>query len=204
MGSEETQRLFEELANRFDRRQEPRQRDIFLVLAADTALSGGRGGEAERLRARLLQSNPHHLLRPFPTLREALHSSDMRDYVADLRRRFPTTHAEELLETMTANDPVSGGDDIPVCRDEVPVYKLREEPLPVPVEPFLPPQARKRSPTRSPYEVTASPTPAVAETLSGTAGRWLTTLLFIITLAFAILLAGYVLLRPILLGMDVL
>src|SRR5262245_49993043 len=104
MGSEETQNLYEALAGRFDHHHEPRQRDILLVLAADAALTGGRGGEAERLRARLLQGNPHHLLKPFATMREALESSDIRDYVADLRRRFPTPHAQELLEKMRAKE----------------------------------------------------------------------------------------------------
>src|SRR4051794_606312 len=105
MGSQETQQLYEELASRFDHQNEPRHRDIFLVLAADAALTGGRGGEAERLRARLLQSNPHHLLKPFPTLREAMQSGDIRDYVADLRKRFPTSHGEEMLANLRAKEP---------------------------------------------------------------------------------------------------
>ena len=43
-------RVYEELANRFVKQNEPRFRDHCLVLAADAALSAGKAPEAERLR----------------------------------------------------------------------------------------------------------------------------------------------------------
>jgi hypothetical protein len=199
MSSEENQQLFEELAGRFDRQQEPRHRDIYLVLAADAALTGGRGGEAERLRARLLQSNPHHLLKPFPTMREAMESADIRDYVADLRRRHPASHAEEVLEKLRAKEPRAAPVFGPVRQPEIPVFRIREEPPPAKSEPIMPLPARpkKRPPTRSPYETAPTASPASAgESVSEGAGRWLATLLFLLGLIFALGLAAFVLLRP--------
>lgn len=191
MGSEETQNLYETLAGRFEQHHEPRQRDIFLVLAADAALTGGRGGEAERLRARLLQGNPHHLLKPFPTMREAMESGDIHDYVTDLRRRFPTSHAAELLEKMRAKDaPIE-----PPLKPERSVFKIQDEPTPVKVEPFVAAPPKKRPPTRSPYELVPEPEPP-KERSPDALGRFLANVLFLVALAFAIVVAVVVFVRP--------
>jgi hypothetical protein len=98
--NEATQRAYEELADQHERKGEARQRDIFLVLAADAALSGGRRDDAERLRARLLKLSPHHLLRPYPSFAEALKSTDIQDYLADLRRQFPPQAGDPLVFKM--------------------------------------------------------------------------------------------------------
>ncbi|MBI3408620.1 MAG: hypothetical protein HY040_09720 [Planctomycetes bacterium] len=191
MGSEETQNLYEALAGRFDHHHEPRQRDIFLVLAADAALTGGRGGEAERIRARLLQANPHHLLKPFPTMREALESGDIRDYVADLRRRFPTAHAAELFEKMRAKEaPIE-----PPMKPERSVFNFKEEPSPVKDEPFIAVPAKKRPPTRSPYELLPEPEPP-KERSPDAAGRFVANVLFLFALLFTLAVAVVVFLRP--------
>src|SRR5687768_7076101 len=63
--------MYEDLANHFARQGESRQRDQCLVLAADAALTAGMPLEAERLRKRLLLTNPNHLLRPYATMSEA-------------------------------------------------------------------------------------------------------------------------------------
>ncbi|MBV9121801.1 MAG: hypothetical protein JO112_00400, partial [Planctomycetes bacterium] len=76
--------------------------DRFLVLAADAAFSGGQLDEAERLRGRLLQLNPHHLLKPFASMEEAVRSTDVQNYIAGLRRTYPPETAENLLETARA------------------------------------------------------------------------------------------------------
>ena len=87
--SETAVRRYEEQAELHDRRRQTRERDAFLVLAADAALSLGQRDRAERLRQRLLALNPHHLLKPFPSLAEALKSPDIQCLVEDLRRQYP-------------------------------------------------------------------------------------------------------------------
>ncbi len=89
-------RVYEELANRFAKQNEPRFRDHCLVLAADAALSADRSTDADRLRQRLLQFNPHHLLRPFASMVEAMQAPDVQEYVADLRRQWPPEFVQKL------------------------------------------------------------------------------------------------------------
>jgi hypothetical protein len=96
-------RLYEELANHFARQGESRQRDNCLVLAADAALNIGMGEEAERLRKRLLLTNPHHLLRPYGSMAEAMASNDVRDYVVALRKRLPPETVARLLNRPLSN-----------------------------------------------------------------------------------------------------
>jgi hypothetical protein len=75
-------------------------RDRFLLLGATALLSSGQREEAEKLRLRLLELNPSHLLKPFASLAEALKSRDIVDYVAGLRRSYPPQTAEHLLESL--------------------------------------------------------------------------------------------------------
>jgi hypothetical protein len=88
---------YEELANHFAKQGESRQRDHCLVLAADAALSAGQPAEAERLRKRLLLTNPDHLLRPYSSMAEAMQSNDVHDFVVDLRRQWPPEMVAKLL-----------------------------------------------------------------------------------------------------------
>jgi hypothetical protein len=89
--------IYEELAELEDRRENPQMCDRFLILAADAALRHGLRDEAERLRARLLEHNPHHLLRPYSSLAEAMKSPDVSNYIVDLRDTYPPEHAGRLL-----------------------------------------------------------------------------------------------------------
>jgi hypothetical protein len=90
-------RMYEDLANHFARQGESGKRDECLVLAADAALSIGEPEDAERLRKRLLLTNPHHLLRPYTTMAEAMLSVDVCDYVADLRKQWSPETVAKLL-----------------------------------------------------------------------------------------------------------
>ncbi len=90
-------RMYEDLANHYARHGESRQRDNCLVLAAATALSADMPDEAERLRKRLLMTNPHHLLRPYNSMTEAMQADDIRDFVSDLRRLLPPETVAKLL-----------------------------------------------------------------------------------------------------------
>lgn len=92
---------YETLADAHERRNEPRPRDIFLALAADAHATSGRPGEAERVRQKLLRHSPYHLLKPYTSFTEALHSPDVNDYLGDLRQQFPPDVALRLLHDLT-------------------------------------------------------------------------------------------------------
>src|SRR6266849_4992682 len=96
--AEQATRIYRELAEDYGRQGQAQMRDRFLVLAADAALAAGQQDEAERLRGRLLQHNPHHLLKPYSSFAEAMNSMDVQNYVSALRRNHPYEKAEHLLE----------------------------------------------------------------------------------------------------------
>src|SRR5205085_12401189 len=95
--TDQTARVYRELADEYERRGDAPMRDRFLVLAADAALSAGRPQEAEELRGRLLRHNPHHLLNPYFSFAEAAESADVGNYLNALRRNHPADKAEQTL-----------------------------------------------------------------------------------------------------------
>lgn len=103
---EQALRVYEQLAVCYESQGQAKLRDWFLVLAADTALSAGQTDAAEAFRLRLLQLNPHHLLKPYASFAEAMQSKDIKGYVADLRVTYPPGVAADLLQSQaaTAND----------------------------------------------------------------------------------------------------
>jgi hypothetical protein len=156
-------RVYEELAARFVKQNEPRFRDHCLVLAADAALSAGRPADAERVRQRLLQYNPHHLVRPFATMAEAMQAPDVQEYVADLRRQWPPEFVQKLYlgsadEPSAFESPVSapGVPDPASIPPPVPMNTAAEAPAPAPVQA----KAVDLDPPRRP--VPAAPKPAAA------------------------------------------
>src|SRR5437762_1999563 len=94
--------IYKELADAHERQNQPQMRDRYLVLAADAALSAGRTAEADLLLARLLRSNPHHMLRPFTSFAQAMTSPDIRNYVGELRRTHPPEQAEAEFDALRA------------------------------------------------------------------------------------------------------
>src|SRR5436305_3288841 len=96
--------VYRELADWYEQRGQAPMRDRFLVLAADAALAAGLADEAERLRLRLLQLNPHHMLKPYTSFAQALETPDVNTYVRDLRQNYPLEVASELLRTLRANE----------------------------------------------------------------------------------------------------
>jgi hypothetical protein len=152
-------RVYKELAELYGRRGQAPMRDRFLVLAADAAQDAGQAEEAERLRQRLLQANPHHLLKPYDSFGQALEAPDVQVYVQDLRANYPPRVAEELLHTLRAEagtpqplPPTAPVIDLetdstlPLAANAEPlrVYPLRDEADPTvrDVPPTLPPQRR--------------------------------------------------------------
>jgi hypothetical protein len=96
--------VYRELAECYERRGQAQMRDRFLVLAADAALAGGQAAEAERLRLRLLQANPHHMLKPYASFDQARSAPDVDTYVRNLRLNYPLEVAEGLLRALRASD----------------------------------------------------------------------------------------------------
>jgi hypothetical protein len=231
-------RTYQELADRYDRQLEPKQRDLFLVLAADAALAVGKGDEAERLRGRLLQGSPHNLLKPFDSFVEALQSPDIQLYIADLKRQFPPDLAGRLLEAQREKD--RGPDllfgDLPsnTMEPDLKLYRMLEQqekpaPSPPPVvrpaaasksttplpaaarsNPSPPPAPRTperskpiplapvKASTRSPYEpLPAPPKPEATAEDDASGDSWIALLLFVLSLAAVLGLAGYTLIKPI-------
>src|SRR2546430_702538 len=98
--STQTVALYRELADLHEQQGQPQLRDRFLVLAADAALTAGKSEDADRIRAVLLQLNPHHLLKPYASFVEAAKTADVQAYLKEQRRRYPPQAAEQLLESL--------------------------------------------------------------------------------------------------------
>jgi hypothetical protein len=174
---DETVRLYQELATLSDCQGQPQMHDRFLVLAADAALTAGRADEAERLRQRLLQRNPHHLLKPYGSLAEAMRAPDIVSYVVALRRSHPYEAALQLRDSLRKDggepeDPPEGatllgqGADWSVDMDELnapealKLYKAQDTAeVPRPAQDAKPPPAKKAK-TNAPEPPRPKPTAA--------------------------------------------
>jgi hypothetical protein len=163
--------LYQELANWYEQKGQAQMRDRFLVLAADAALSAGKADQAERLRLRLLQQNPHHLLKPYTSMAEALKAPDVQSYVGDLRRSYSPETAENLLQSLRANAATAAArgspnpPPAPEARAPEPpkespevlkFYRVHEEPDEVVPEPV----AQRQIPTTRPVPKPSAPKPA--------------------------------------------
>jgi hypothetical protein len=129
--TDQTVRVYRELAENYGRQGQTQMRDRFLFLAADAAFSAGQPDEADNLRNRLLQHNPHHLLKPFNSFSDAMKSVDIRNYLAALKRSHPFEQAEHHLETMgrTAGAAQSAGASKQSpggIADEIKVFRLKD------------------------------------------------------------------------------
>jgi hypothetical protein len=155
MDSLATLRVYKELADLYERQGQPAMRDRFLILAAEAAFSSGKSDEAERLRQRLLQGNPHHMLKPFSSFAQALQSSNVQIYIHDLQVNYPPETAMGLLQNrpgsaeQTASIPrtaplieIRDEQTLPLDNtvESLKVYPLREEPAAmIPLVPPVPP-----------------------------------------------------------------
>ena len=99
-------KVYQELADWYEQQRDGPMRDRFLLLAAASLLSSGHKDEAEKIRLRLLKLNPNHLVKPFPSMAEAVKSRDVREYIEGLRRNYSPPAASQLLESLRGR---SGG-----------------------------------------------------------------------------------------------
>jgi hypothetical protein len=196
-------------------------RDRFLLLGATALMTSGQREEAEKLRLRLLELNPSHLLKPFASLAEALKSRDILDYIDGLRRSYPPQTAEQLLESLK-RDQVGGAEPnkasaSPHTAPGLPALEPISSRRPVPGK--LPPASAKAS---DPPKSTGPPVPANqtegtvksrfhspartwaespgtswregwsdADKREPPAGAWASTLVFSAALIAAVALVGY-------------
>lgn len=218
-------RVYEELADWEHRQGSPQARDRFLILAADAALTAGHNDEAERFRARLLELNPHHIVRPYASLADALKSSDVYSYIADLRNTYPVEEAEKLLAAFQGNKAPSEG-HVPAGTPGAPQLPLPELPPPAAVFGSLPrneepagagtgstvAEASELPPFRSLGEsAEAAPSPGMSTQAAapestpeeeegeggpGGVGVFFSDALFVLLLVAGVVLAGYTLARP--------
>lgn len=205
--AEQAARGYEELANGYAEIHDEPMRDRFLVLAADSLLSAGQPERAEGLRRRLLQHNPHHMLRPYTSLAEAMKSGDVRTYVAGLRRNYPPEKLGQLADMMNRARAAKGVPAAPTAASPIVPGNLRlAEPEPTASRPLaptprpLPPSVAPPRPTEV-YRVLPpvgrpgldGPSPADPEPV---AGALVSVALFWLVLAAGMCWLVYVLARP--------
>ena len=89
--------------------------DRFLVLAGAAACRAGWLDVAEICRDRVLEHNPHHLLRRWDTLPDALRSDEFPVFLKQLDRFCPAERAEmlvsELDQAADLGDEATGRED---------------------------------------------------------------------------------------------
>ncbi len=128
-----TLQVYKELADWYERQGQAAMRDRFLILAAEAAFSSGNPEEAERLRQRLLQGNPHHMLKPFSSFAQALQSTNIQIYIHDLQVNYPPETAEALLHDLRRGTPAAApaneGDTLLETGAQInPIIEIRDEP----------------------------------------------------------------------------
>ena len=156
MDSVATLRVYKELADWYERQGQAAMRDRFLILAAEAAFSAGAPDEAERLRQRLLQGNPHHMFKPFSSFSQALQSTNIQIYIHDLQVNYPPETAEGLLRNLR------GGTDAPAeLPRTAPLIEMRDEPT-LPLGNTL--ESLKVYPLRDEYDATLPPAAPVKAT----------------------------------------
>jgi hypothetical protein len=138
---EKLSRVYEELSGCYGRQKQGPVRDRLLVLAAESANTAGKPQEAERLRARLLQLSPHHLLKPFASFADAVKTRDVQTYIAGLKRTYPPDAMEGLLETARKGAPLpdlTAAPPLPAQPQQTPSLRPIELPASAPLAPLAP------------------------------------------------------------------
>jgi hypothetical protein len=224
MDTQAALRVYKDLADHYERQGQPAMRDRFLVLAAGTAQAAGAAAEAEGLRQRLLQLNPHHLLKPYSSFAEASQAPDVQTYVHDLHANYPPETAENLLRSLRAEDllrslreeevaaaaakprPVHTAPVAPPT-EPPPVFRLQPEqasprrPRPA-AEPLSPPpravpkEAAARKQPAPTRRMTPRARPALREPEALASGAWFASILFVLFVLAGLALGAYILGRP--------
>lgn len=223
--TEPAYQTYQALADHYAEEGQAQLRDRFMVLAAESLFSAGRTSEAERVRMNLLNLNPHHLIKPFPSIEQALRSGDVKTYIAGLRRTYPPDKAAQLLRSLAnerhasptetprpqeTDKPVRALPVSPPGKEDLKVYRFQDDidpeaslprARPAPMHRNAPPESSVR-PGRLPLQA-ASPPPVspwrpdlVDGDREGLANIWVASILFWIVLLFGLVLVGAAFLTP--------
>lgn len=92
--------LYLHLARASELRRRPMVRDRLLVLAGVIAAQMGLTPIAAYCRHKVLEHNPQHLVRRWPTLETAGKDDDFQHYLKQLRRRYPSERVEQMLDSL--------------------------------------------------------------------------------------------------------
>ncbi len=88
------------LAQASQRRRRPLVRDRMLLLAGVTAANMQIESLAAYCRRAILQHNPQHIVRRWPSLPEALVDEEFLAFLRQVRRKYPPEKAERLLDAL--------------------------------------------------------------------------------------------------------
>lgn len=102
--------LFLRLAQAFRNRMQMPDRDRALVMAGAYACLQELSPLAAFCRTVVLQNNPGHMLRKWPTMREAMEDPDFATFLKQVQRRFPIEKAESMLKSFGYQCDVREGD----------------------------------------------------------------------------------------------
>ncbi len=92
--------LYLHLARAGGLRQQPMTRDRLLVLCSAIASEMGLTSVAAYCRQKILESNPMHMLRQWPTVAEAMEHESFLSIVRSVIRRYPPEKAELMIESL--------------------------------------------------------------------------------------------------------
>jgi hypothetical protein len=96
----ETLAIYLHLARASELRRRPHVRDRLLVVAAVAATKTGLSRIAAFCRQRILEHNPQHILRRWPTVAVALRDPEFQKFLTHLEKRYSREQAEGLLESL--------------------------------------------------------------------------------------------------------
>ncbi len=92
--------MYLHLARASKMRQRPHITDRLLVLAGVAAARLKLPRIASHCRRRILKHNPHHAIKRWPSLEEALGDDDFLPLLRQLQRRYPLERIEQMLDSL--------------------------------------------------------------------------------------------------------
>lgn len=101
--------VYVQLALIADQKQQSQVRDRLLLLAGVEACRAGWPDVACHCRKKLVESNPAHQARQFPTLADALRDEQFQQLVARWERYCPFEKAEAMLKQLDLPAPDTSG-----------------------------------------------------------------------------------------------
>lgn len=96
----ETLATYLHLARASGQRKQPLTKDKLLILAGVAAAENGLEEVGAYCRRVVLEHNPQHLVRAWPTLEDALADEDFQAYLKQLRRQYALEKAEHMLAAL--------------------------------------------------------------------------------------------------------